>query len=246
VDTLVLTGTDALPLAGKRILIDPAGGPGEGLFPPPSQSLTAALYLEEMLRWAGARPALTRRGETVPPEGDRIALAGHLGADYWISIAFGGGLSVRHFPGSREGAPLARRLGAEIAAARGTDVPILTGTDPVLRLTPCPAVVVELPAPEGEGREARAVLRAMARVMGEAFRRQIDRSGPDGGTVLVDSLFSGALVRVDDAVTFQMPPTGVLRIDLPRPGLHRFWMEGRGGWVERWVEAVPGDTIRIP
>jgi len=246
VDTLLLPRKEALPLAGKRILIDPAGDPGGGIFPPSSQSLTAALYLEEMFRWAGARPALTRRGEIVPPEGERIPLAGQLGAAYWITVAAGESTSVRHFPGSEEGAPLARRVAEEIAEERGSDVPVRTGTEPVLRLTPCPAIVVTIPPLEGDGRRIRAGMRALAQAVGEGLRRHIDGDGAPRGTVVVDSLLPGALVRVDDEVTFQMPLAGALRIDLPRAGSHRFWMEGEKGWVERWVDVAPGETIHIP
>lgn len=223
------------PLRGTAISVDPAGAVEPGLFPPADQSLVAALALEEMIRWAGGVPHLTRAGVDVPDDSERLQLSRRYPLDYWVTFETGDSLAVRHFPGSREGAPAARAVAGALAAAFAAEVAVTTGAEAVLRDTPCPALVITLPRAESDGRLARARMRAAAQAVCEALcARVAGEAGPAEPPLVIAPVEPGAIVRIDDAVTFQ--PTGdTLIVRYPPAGNHRVAVEQGGSWREMLV-----------
>ncbi len=216
------------PLAGTVILIDPEGADEPRLFPPSGQCLALGRYLEGMVRWAGGKPHLTRDSPDFVPAAERISLAARDGADYWITVRTEEAMSVRHFPGSRLGAPAARSVAAALSEALGVDVPVLTGAERVLRDTPCPALVVALP-PVEDGRAGRGRLRRAAQAILEGLALRLgaqERSEP----ISIGSLSPGSLVRIDRSVTFQTLSGDTLIIRFAPKGDHRIEVERDGVW----------------
>ena len=235
------------PLAGNRIVVDPDGGDGgdDGGFPPSARSLRLALYLVEMLRWAGADAALTRTGETVPSVDRRIAVANRTGADYWITLRYGGTPVVRHFPGSREGTPLAETTAGYLKSYLYEPFTTRDGNEPVLGRTPCPAMVIRLPIEEERGRLSRARMRAAAQSILDALADRLDEDPAARAVLQIERRFPGSLVRIDGAVTFQDREAAVFRIHQVPPGLHRLEIETANGWVDTLVTLEPARTTVI-
>ncbi|MFH1277343.1 MAG: N-acetylmuramoyl-L-alanine amidase [Candidatus Eisenbacteria bacterium] len=230
------------PLRGKRVLIDPTGGSGGGVVPASARTLRLARDLEEMVGFAGGVPELTRSGEAVPDVGKRIALANRFGPDYWITIEYGDRYEVRHFPGSKEGAPFAEAVAEDMGYRLGADVPVRDGAEPVLRDTPCPAIVVTLPMDMGEGRPARARMRATAQAIQTALADRLDPDPPMRGLLQIDLPFPHAQVRIDDAVTFQDHGAAVWRIGSIPAGRHLVRLETEEGWTEHFLDIPPYKT----
>ena len=234
VDTVRLEPLFRAPLDGKRIVIDPAGFDEETPFPSASRNLTLALYLEEMVRWAGGDAILTRRTEKIRPERERIPLAERLNADYWITLDTGDSIEVRHYPGSSKGTPAARAIAEKLERAFRKPIPVRHGTEAVLRETPCPALRLLTPLWTDDGKPLRATMRVTAAAILNAFIHRIDPSPETRTTYTTGPLDPGGIVRVDDTVTFQSRDGSPITIILPSEGMHRIQMERNGIWKEVW------------
>ncbi len=227
--TAVFAPRSEFPLRGASIVIDPVGRPEAGLFPPGDQSLALARYLEEMIQWTGGLPHLTRTGLIVPPAAERVRLAGRVGAAYWVTVESGDSYSVTHFPGSREGEPAARAVADALASAFSTEAVIRTGADTVLRDTPCPALRITVPTEGVDGRTARARLRRAAQAIHEGLAERL-ADGDSPAEIAIGPLTSGALVRIDNVVSFQAATAGSLFVRYPPPGPHLITIEENGSW----------------
>ncbi len=223
------------PLQGKTILIDPEGEDSGSPIPESSRALDMARQLAEMVRWSGGVPVLSRQGPTVPPAAQRVPIANRVHADYWITIGFGESFAVTCFPGSREGTPAAAAIGQHLRKRFGETVRINTSAETVLRDTPCPAVRVTIPH-TGDQPIETALLRETAHVIIEALGERL--TGPDSwkGSIKLRSLAPGALIRIDDEVTFQSWRADSLIIDLPA-GTHSVHVETGNNWKEHEVTA---------
>ena len=223
--------TQSLPLKGAAVAIDPAGTPESGLFPEADQSLAVALYLEEMVRWAGGEPHLTRTGPALPRDSERVSLARQVSAAYWITIEAGDSLEVTHFPGSGEGTPTARAVADALSRAFQVSVRIRTGAVAVLRDTPCPAIIVTVPRESRDGRLVRARLRRAAQAIHEGLSSRLAGDSPSDPLVITP-IAPGALVRIDQAATFQAVSGDSLLVRYPPPGEHTLAVEDNGTWRE--------------
>ncbi len=146
-----------------NIVIDPDNGPaGVSRACARNPVEFAAGEIVKLLDWLGPGAILSHHDARPPAPAVRIRQANSIDAELWISIEAGSTYQVTHFPGSRRGGPAAESIAEEIRSRLGVSVPVLTGTEPVLRDTPCPAVIVEFPAGEDCGREETALLRTLA------------------------------------------------------------------------------------
>ncbi|MBN1827329.1 MAG: N-acetylmuramoyl-L-alanine amidase [Candidatus Eisenbacteria bacterium] len=245
IDTLRIAGPPP-PLDRLAVLIDPAGRGDDGARPSSAILLAAARDIEEILRFWGALPSLTREGALPVPEERRIPLARSRGADYWITLDTGSDYEVRHHPGSRRGEPLARSVAAEMERLLGRPVPARPAADRVLRETPCPALRILLPPPGEENPGGRALLRCVAAAIAEGIRLRLDPSPETRPTLLFPGLAGGDGIRVDDRVSFGPGRTDVLRVVLPGPGEWMLRIRRDGAWETRVVETQPGAEILVP
>jgi len=165
-----LTGVDAAPLRGRRVLIDPGhggrfrGAIGAGGLSEAEVNLGVALYLQGMLQWAGADVHLTRTADvdlTTAADsslaGDlaaRVAICDSLAPDVFVSIHHNSNAArdpvlnetQTYYPLGREGADLdlARAIHRRLVRALAIEpAQILPGGFHVLRHAPAPAVLGE-------------------------------------------------------------------------------------------------------
>lgn len=145
------------PAKTRTIVVDPAGGGSDsgGLGPTGLRgawvSLEIARALQVRLRDAGVRCRLTRTEDVGKSDLDRIRLSQQLGADLYLRIDLSGApdttrsVGLVHYPGSVEGARFARSIAARFELREWRLGPPRTEISeevlPVLRDTPCPAVV---------------------------------------------------------------------------------------------------------
>jgi N-acetylmuramoyl-L-alanine amidase len=246
IDTLRLGAGERAPLAGKRIFLDPEGTRRGGPFSPDRESMAAALYLQEMLRSAGADAPLSREEDALPSLDRRISAGVDLRPDFWVSISIGDSLAVRHFPGSAEGAPAARAVADALRDRLGIEVPVESRTDRVLRETPCPAIRVLFPVGEVEAREGSGRLRAVAHAVAEALLARLDRSAATRAVLTIRAGRPGGLVRIDDSCTYQAIGGDSVVVRGLIAGTHRVRAEGSEGWWERTVRLAPGGSALVP
>lgn len=171
------------PLAGRVIVVDAGHPPGGSTGPTglrePEATLAVALLLEPMLRDAGARVVMTRRGVGAVGLIDRIRLADSVDADLMLSVhgnALPDGVPPEPNHGSSvfyfhpRSADLARVIQARLVEELGTrDLGIARGDLAVVRPAWMPAVLAEglfmmwpeheawLRSEEGRRRYARAL-----------------------------------------------------------------------------------------
>ncbi len=244
IDTVFAPGPDRAPLGGRRIVVDPEG---DGLGAPAGRDAYAAsLYLAEMLRYAGAEVAFSRPEDRTVDLARRIAAASEPRPDYWIAISIGESLAVRHFPGSGEGTPAAEAIGSAIRDLFGGMVPVEAARDRVLRETPSAAVRVLFPGGEAPPRERGSRLRGLAQAIAGGLASTLDRTPAERGALVVRGLAPGALLRVDDACTFQALGADSIVIRSLPAGDHALRYEGALGWEERTVRLEEGGRARVP
>lgn len=180
-------------LRGKVIVLDPAGGGSDpdGTGPLGTRGATlnleTALLAQGLLEGCGAVVHLTRRGETILPDEEKVRLAGEVGADLFLTLGRSrqpGLLTANHHPGSKTGLKWAELflLGAAGLAAPDDSLAVSPSYDYLLRHTACPALEVRLPGPQSprqemrlssrgwQRSEARAVLISVASLFGNGDR----------------------------------------------------------------------------
>jgi len=246
IDTLRVPAFPPPPLRGKRVLLDPDGGRADDPFPSAARSLLLAIYLEEMLRDAGAEAFLTRAGDAVPSLDRRLGAAREVRPDFWITLSFGDSIGVRHFPGSREGTPAASAIARALEERLGADLPVSAGTDRVLRETPCPALRLRLPMEKDEGRRTRGRIRGAAHAVLDALAERFDETPADRAALVLRISLPGALVRIDDSCTYQAIGGDSLVIRGLSPGPRRVRVETPEGFEEFIVELAPGERRVLP
>ncbi len=183
-----LAAVPVLPaLAGRTVVIDPAGGGADSDGDGPlglrgaDVNLAVARHLALLLEGCGARAVLTRDEGDVPTPSAKVALADAVGADLFLTVgrSSDGTAAVSHHPGSVKGEAWADHAAAAVAR-------LLPGTAPavrpswgyLLRHTACPALEIRLPGagdaaadlrlgrPAWQAAEARALLLAAAALAG--------------------------------------------------------------------------------
>lgn len=167
-------------LAGKVIILDPAGGGSDPDGTGPlgtrgaSLNLETALLTRDLLEGCGAVVHLTRLGETARPDEEKVRLAGEVGADLFVTIGRSrqpGLLAASHHPGSETGIRWAE-LFLEAAGPLGgvaDSMAISPSYAYLLRHTSCPAIDTRWPAPHSPRQEMdlseRGWLRTEARTL---------------------------------------------------------------------------------
>jgi N-acetylmuramoyl-L-alanine amidase len=243
-------------LAGRRIVVDAAGGGSEPLFVSTTgvrgsdTALEVARRLEVELRRAGALVTLTRSDDRTLPALARVEAAERLDADLMISVSADRRPGVRHYPGSDRGSRLAAAIGREIEIETGLALEPRSGVTPVLQQTSMPAVEVLLPVPaDGPGEElhldldfarrlARALLLALAVDQGLDLATQ--------GTALLTSPFPHLLLDGTIILPARRGITIVRGLE-PGPAGHRAASLDRDGSAHAPAvfTIAPGDTARV-
>jgi N-acetylmuramoyl-L-alanine amidase len=123
--------------------------PGQ-LVPEKQYALDMALRVDAILRRAGVRTVLTRRGDYFVPLGDRTALANRYRNGVFVSFHFNGAANFNasgietYYASGRESAALASALHRAILGATGAaDRRVRSRSFFVLRKTSIPAVLIE-------------------------------------------------------------------------------------------------------
>lgn len=156
-------------LVGAVIVLDPAGGGTltDGTGPLGTRgadlNLETALATRYLLEGAGARVILTRTGETVPPNQNKVRLAEINQADLFLTIGRSSQpevVTMSHHPGSKMGLKWAQ-ASAQAVADLHPVIPITeTRIDEsyayLLRHTACPALEIRLPGLYSTDREIEA------------------------------------------------------------------------------------------
>jgi N-acetylmuramoyl-L-alanine amidase len=145
-------------LLGRTVVLDPAGGGSDPDGTGPlglrgaDLNLEVARLLADLLRGAGVRTHLTRQSGTIPLPEDKVALAGSVDADFFLTIGRTNGAhnpTFSHHHGSVVGtrwAALAAKAFAPLLA-EGDTTAVNPAWDYLLRHTACPALDVRLPGP---------------------------------------------------------------------------------------------------
>jgi len=161
-------------LLGKVVVLDPDGGGSDPDGTGPlglrgaDLNLEVTLILADLLRGGGADVHLTRRAGTVPRPEEKVALAGAVGADLFLTIGrtrHPGGPTAAHHHGSVVGIRWAElfQLAAAPLVSPGDSVTVTPAWDYLLRHTACPAIEVRMPGPDGSAAEMRMTDRAWQR-----------------------------------------------------------------------------------
>lgn len=160
-ETAIIRPRLLLPqLFGKTIILDPAGGGTQtnGLYPLGGRgadlNLETARQVQLHLEGAGAKVLLTRQGEVAPDPQQKVLLASQQNADLFLTIGRampGQQVKVQHHPGSRVGVRWARAM-TQAMAPMGS-LQMGTSYAYLLRHTACPALELQLQAPQDANQE---------------------------------------------------------------------------------------------
>lgn len=240
-------------LAGRTIVIDPAGGGADPQGTAPlgtpgrELNLQVARRLAELLRSAGMTVHLTRTGPGwVPPE-EKVLLANRTGADLFLHLRRGEGPAplLEHHFGSGNGERWARLTGAALGEAGLADAGVGPSYAYLLRHTAPPALSCALPMPgtvEAEHAARRpagqqALAWALLRAVDAYFRGGDLPAGWDPASFIADhrARFPHPddldLIRVDGLGAWLPPAADGPRALLPPADAPRI-LEVRSG--ERW------------
>jgi N-acetylmuramoyl-L-alanine amidase len=251
-------------LLGVRIVLD-AGGNGDdpteaGLGISASElSWQVTAQLGDLLHAAGAEVKLTRgAGDVVPPQ-ERVRIATHHAADFYVrlesSLEVGRCARVLHYPGSQRGAELARGVARRLRAALECDsVQVVENAQYVLQQTPCPAIVVQLPGPNTPARRAAAahpdsLRRASSMLLlgvRTALTPNIDAWPPLDVVGGAGDLARDALAVLDGVEAQRPDARGRVRFEHVAPGTHHLvWLAGARNANETWIATNAQDTTRV-
>jgi N-acetylmuramoyl-L-alanine amidase len=178
-------------LHGRKIVIDPAGGGtddagrGTAALRGATVNMRLARELEQLLSEGGARVVLTRKGEEILSDQNRVFRTNRAGADLAIGLRFGAtegpgaGCTVYHYPGSVTGTAVADSLAAGLQGIPPCEsFGAAESSDLFLQQTNCPAVVISggalsddeteniLGSPRWTAIEAEAIMRSLVAFFG--------------------------------------------------------------------------------
>jgi N-acetylmuramoyl-L-alanine amidase len=209
-------------LAGKVIVLDPAGGGvlTDGAGPLGTRgadlNLEVARHAAALLRGAGARVHLSRDDETALLPVEKVRLAGRVNADLFLTIGRHTDLEtrvVRHHPGSPVGrlwAQAAVRASALLPAPAGGLAPACRTEESsayLLRHTACPALEWRLEPPLTPAEELRQIRPGWHRAEARAILLAI--SAISGHPAVFDHLLQPAEI-LDELVPYGgLPATEV-------------------------------------
>lgn len=152
-------------LDGATVVIDPAGGGSttDGAGPlglrGADVNLEVARHLARLLEGCGARAVLTRGEGDAPTPTAKVALAGAVGADWFLTIgraAPGAAPGIGHHPASLAGRAWAGHAAAAVAALLPrAPAAAAASWAYLLRHTACPALEILLPGPDDTAAERR-------------------------------------------------------------------------------------------
>jgi N-acetylmuramoyl-L-alanine amidase len=160
-------------LHGRRIIVDPAGGPGGESTEAAEKNFEAAERLYHLLKAAGADAALTRGPNENPDRIERLLLT--RGAELFLQVSYGEasglerllaasgyrreapGAFVGHYPNSANGERMARH-----AAERLGGLPTTPSVSYLIQQTPCPAVLIRPAGEQSAEDAARGLYEAIA------------------------------------------------------------------------------------
>lgn len=264
-----ITGADTVSLVawfdgvlhGKRIVLDPEGGTprvagaGQLGLSGSHVNLRVATYLAGYLREAGADVRVTRSSEEVRLPEDVVRMTNRFRADRYIEIRHpsmpaDSALAVRsyYFPGSANGARLARTLGTEIARRLATTYigPGSLVTYP-LQQTACPAVVIACPPISVVAEETRldrsSYLREQAYAIFVGLLRHYGVTETGSLAVQVNaSVSANWLVTLDDTWTLVTGDDGRTVFECVPAGAHDLSLRRGTRVVRTAVVASPGEN----
>ncbi len=260
-------------LAGRTIILDPAGGgpDDQGLCPmgTPGRELNlrVAERLADLLRGAGANPILTRTGPGWVPNEHKVLTTNEEGGALFLTIARnpdGPGTRLFHHHGSRNGTRWAGLTAAAFADAGGDTAAIAPSYAYLLRHTAPPALRCELPLPRTEDAEdlarspsaQQAEALALFRAIAGYFTPAEDGGLPPGWDLAsfmarhrtaLPHPDDVDLVRVDGNWLWLPPAPGAPAAPLPATGTVRT-LEVRSGdqwWVMEADLAADTVTTRL-
>ncbi len=224
-------------LRDRVIVLDPAGGGSvtDGVGPlgirGATLNLETALLAKGLLEGCGAKVHLTRQGEIMPPQVDKVRMAGAVNADLFLTIGRSGSPDqwiASHHPGSEMGrlwAGLWLKSVSQLTAP-GDSLAVRSSYNYLLRHTSCPALEVRLPGAETPSQEMRLAHRGWQRAEARAV------------LLSIVSLFSGheelaPTLKVADVIAGLpgVPPPA--RID---------WAELDGNFIWSPIPGPAGET----
>lgn len=216
-------------LAGVGVMLDPASGDanfpaGESLANP-GTAFAICRALAALLTAAGGRAILTREPLEAPSDLQRLQRTLVAAPAFYLSVEItSGGGAVLHDPASAAGERLANSLATWLRRRLGGADAVRAATRFMLRQTPCPAVIVQIPAPAV--RDPKAV-QAAAYAAFLGVRGGIDPSlpaGAIGGEVRPPE--AAALAELDGAAVLPLDDAGRFRFEAVEPGTHRLRLLG--------------------
>ncbi|MBT7311349.1 N-acetylmuramoyl-L-alanine amidase [bacterium] len=155
-----ITMTPLIPATNNlTIVIDPSGGAGDNQGIGPQGTTGAELNLDIGLRVAtalrnhGASVHLLRSGTSMPTAEQKVLTTNKVNADLFISINRSNSFSLKHHHNSNGGELFATHYAA--FASPLDSVIVTPAYDYLLRQTPCPAVIIGLPAIEDASSEIK-------------------------------------------------------------------------------------------
>ncbi|NNE07977.1 MAG: hypothetical protein HKN20_05385, partial [Gemmatimonadetes bacterium] len=214
---------DASPGA-PHVVIDPDRRPSQSGPCARSSVSFVSKQTKALLDWYGPGAALSHSEREAPHPAVRVRAAGEYDARLWITFREADSYSVTHFPGSRLGGPAAKAIADKMTDRLGVTVPVRTDTEPVLRDTPCPALVVRFPQEEDCDISASTRLHALAQAVSEGVALAGTRNGSEFWESIhfkeyrLPDLEAGDLVYFELAgITLQVREKGDFLLLAPRP-----------------------------
>jgi len=238
-------------LQGLRITLDAAGAPDETTLP--GVGLSAGLaahqvgaFVNDFLQAGGAAGTLLVERDDPISDFERLRRIGRLRPDLYVrlEVRAGRGAAAIHYPGSEGGERHARALASWVGRRLATNVALGADTRFLLQQTPCPAVVLELPAEAVRTPEA---VRATAYAVFVGLRNGVDAEAAALPPLVGEVAPSGAAVRLvslDAAEVLPVGADGRFQFECVSPGLHILRLHGAPPTVLE-VRVSGSDTTRV-
>jgi hypothetical protein len=236
-------------LRDVSFVLDPAGGGADIVLADGVAAAGAAFAvcrsLCELLVAAGARCTLTRDATESPSDLQRLERTLALEPAWFLGIESGAGPGfVLHDPGSAPGERLAKSLAGWLGRRLGGSFPVRAETRFMLRQTPCPAVIVRLPADalRGLGCERRCAYATFVGMRGGITTGDLPQAVL---TAEVAPEVQATLAELDGAAVLPVDRDGRCRFEAVEPGVHRLRILGT--WPSQTEVRVDAgaDTVHV-